>query len=380
MLKIFYQNVRGLRTKTVQFKQRLSISSGDLHCITESWLNEGFRSTELCDDNVNIFRRDRHYVASNSSRGGGVLVITNHSLLAERIVEFETSLDKLEDIWIRVRLSDGRWIYLCTVYISPFSGNDYLYESFLDKLTLIASLIASTDEIIVVGDLNCPEISGFFSGANPQTNLGRTDQSILNAASFCNFAQYNNISYSNEQFTILDLVLANAHKANILVNRSPDPLVTPDTYHPPLCISVTISPMLSNTNPFMLNFRKANYARINQELAEVDWDQLHLLSVDDATSYFYSIIESAISNHVPHSKHGRRYPQWFSPDLITCIKKKNKLHRVSKRNHAQVTHEAYRLARSACKTKCEEDYNKYIQELQVSMATNIKKYSGPIPK
>lgn len=85
-------------------------------------------------------------------------------------------------------------------------------------------------ELIVVGEFNCPKISGVFSGNNPQLNLGRTATS-----------QFNKISYTDEHFTILDLFLANAQKANVSVSRSTDLLVAPDMYHPPLSISVTIS-------------------------------------------------------------------------------------------------------------------------------------------
>lgn len=374
MLKIIYQNVRGLRTKTAHFKRNISVSSGNVHCITESWLHDGFRDAELCGGNVNVFRKDRNYAASNSSKGGGVLVIANRDLTTERLADFESNLDRLEDVWIRIRLSDARWAYICTVYLSPFQGNYYLYESFLNKLMQNSSLIDSKDELIVVGDFNCPEISGFFSCNNHQLTHGRAADSLLNAFSFCNFSQFNKISYSAEQFTILDLVLANAQKTNISVNRSSDPLVAPDIYHPPLSISVTLSPMLVNVCPFTLNFRKANYARINQDLVDVDWDNMHHMSVDDATSHLYSVIDSVIASHVSTAKRGRKYPVWFLLDLIARIKEKNKLHKISKRNASQITYEAYRSARASCKSKNEEDYNKYINELQVDMSTNIKKF------
>lgn len=156
MLKIFYQNVRGLRTKTAEIKRSLAHSNDDVVCMTETWLNDGFLDAELCDCDMILYRRDRNYEASLTERGGGTIITVRNHLISERLLDFESSLDRLEDIWVRIKLADNRWLYLCNVYISPFSGNEYLYLSFLNNLMRNSSRIGSNDELIIIGALKFP--------------------------------------------------------------------------------------------------------------------------------------------------------------------------------------------------------------------------------
>lgn len=70
-LNIYYQNARGLRTKTHIFKRNLYMHQYDVISITESWLIEGISNSELFDDRYLIWRRDRDYVRTGEMYGGG---------------------------------------------------------------------------------------------------------------------------------------------------------------------------------------------------------------------------------------------------------------------------------------------------------------------
>lgn len=72
MLSVFYQNVRGLRTKTSEVKMGLLAPQYHVYCLTETWLNSGFLDSELAGGNMLIFRKDRDYLLSGTSRGGGL--------------------------------------------------------------------------------------------------------------------------------------------------------------------------------------------------------------------------------------------------------------------------------------------------------------------
>lgn len=141
-----------------------------------------------------------------------------------------------------------------------------LYNCFLENVMRNYTRLGNTDELVIIGDLNCPELSGFFSSVSPYFSIGSSASRILNTLSFCNLSQLNNVSYSNDEFIILDLVLANIHSVRIKVTKAIEPLVHPDLYHPPLAISVHCTATARNVNPFTLNFRKGNYDRINQDL------------------------------------------------------------------------------------------------------------------
>ena len=68
---MYYQNVRGLRTKINELKVNLGTIDFDIVCFTETWLNSEFFDAEICGENFLLFRKDRNYSLSNTSRGGG---------------------------------------------------------------------------------------------------------------------------------------------------------------------------------------------------------------------------------------------------------------------------------------------------------------------
>ncbi|CAH1989210.1 unnamed protein product [Acanthoscelides obtectus] len=59
-LIIYYQNTRGLRSKTTEFFNNVRASDYDIICLTETWLKDGVCSSELFGADYTVFRRDVH--------------------------------------------------------------------------------------------------------------------------------------------------------------------------------------------------------------------------------------------------------------------------------------------------------------------------------
>lgn len=60
LISVLYQNVRGLRTKLIDFKQNVSVSNVEILCISESCLNSNILYSEvLAVNEYSVFRRDR---------------------------------------------------------------------------------------------------------------------------------------------------------------------------------------------------------------------------------------------------------------------------------------------------------------------------------
>jgi len=82
-LRIFYQNVRGLRTKFNFIRTIFPIFCFyDIIIVTETWLTSDISSFELSLFGFQIFRLDRNIFISVCKRGGGVLIAmkyTHHS-------------------------------------------------------------------------------------------------------------------------------------------------------------------------------------------------------------------------------------------------------------------------------------------------------------
>lgn len=72
-IEIYYQNVRGLRTKLEEFYVGVSSSGADLFAITETGCNESIHDAELVPPGYTIIRCDR---TDGRKQGGTCLVAT----------------------------------------------------------------------------------------------------------------------------------------------------------------------------------------------------------------------------------------------------------------------------------------------------------------
>lgn len=73
-LGIFYQNVRGIRTKTKDFFTNVLHLDYDIICIAETWLLPGVYDSEIFDYRYCVYRCDRDYESRGDKMGGGVLI------------------------------------------------------------------------------------------------------------------------------------------------------------------------------------------------------------------------------------------------------------------------------------------------------------------
>lgn len=184
-------------------KINTSIAMEQIICLTETWLNEQYESEELFSGDYVVFRKDRNYRDAGMVRGGGVLLAakTNLNFRLQRMSEMECSLDRLEDVWVRIQISEDSWLYICTVYVSPFHGNAYLYREFTQKLQSTIQTLNANDEMLIVGDFNCPQLNGVFSSGDgcwdgSRGDLGQVGTLLLNTISLGNLRQCNRVSNS----------------------------------------------------------------------------------------------------------------------------------------------------------------------------------------
>lgn len=113
-LSFMYQNVRGLKSKTIDFYNNILNSDHDIILITETWLNDSVLNSELSDGRYEVFRRDR------GSNGGGVMMLCSRRLNARARTEWQR--DHIECLWVTV---DGRTIgsehnlHIALAYMAP---------------------------------------------------------------------------------------------------------------------------------------------------------------------------------------------------------------------------------------------------------------------
>lgn len=152
-LDIYYQNVRGLRTKANEFFSNVAFTADSIIVLTETWLCPDISSSDFFPPNFRVFRRDREF-SNKKKTGGGVLIAVDASLPCIRRPDLETSL---ESVWIELQSVNGERILLGAYYLPPDTSPD----EFNQCLLAIESTTSALDKFkfIVLGDFNVPNIS-----------------------------------------------------------------------------------------------------------------------------------------------------------------------------------------------------------------------------
>lgn len=150
-LRIFYQNVLSLRTKTLEFSSNLLALDYDILFITETWLNESILDSELAEARYHLFRRDR-----DSDGHGGVMILCSQKLNARTRPDWERKHLDVECLWISI---DGRAIisdkdlHIGLVYMPPGNLLAQRIHKLTEWVTDVASLVPN-DYFMLIGDFN----------------------------------------------------------------------------------------------------------------------------------------------------------------------------------------------------------------------------------
>ena len=223
---IYYQNVRGLRTKSTTFLKNLTENNYDCICLTETWLNGDHSNSDYFTRNYNVFRSDR----TTLSRGGGALIAIkdSYNVLRRSDLEYQN-----EDVWVEIKLNSQERLLLGCIY---FSRNITLsvYQTFINKLN--NQLKNFHGDIIILGDFNLPGVNWKHGNPNECRYKGKA-KCILNLSTSNELKQLN---FKKNRFDVnLDLILVNNDKY-IANHTTVKALVPEDGNHPVLSIEFRI--------------------------------------------------------------------------------------------------------------------------------------------
>lgn len=375
-ISIFYQNVRGLKSKLSTIYNNSLNADHHIICLTETWLNSNISSSEVLCDTFNIFRRDRSESASTKHEGGGVIIGVNKSLCSVMRQDWMTDS---EDLWITITsVTSSVRIHLCCVYIPP--KDPYSLTNFCSKLNEIVHQNAG-DVIVICGDFNLPNISWSYDSVNKNCtpyNFSDTHSNLfIDTISFCGLSQFN--YFRNTADNTLDLIMSNNFCIENL-NICEHPLVSEDKYHSTLEFSLnhsSIQPSNKLRNAcHAYNFRRADYHSIKTELKSFKWsEEFSNLGTNECVQKFYSILNLLIAKFVPQQcKTKHYYPHWFSFDTIRVIKEKLKFHKKWKKFNNDLDYLTFKLLRGRSKFLIEKDYRNYLNRIESSINSDPKEF------
>ena len=375
-LRVFYQNVRGLRTKLDKVRDFRLITDFDIIIFTESWLDSEFTDEELGLFDYSIFRCDRQ-----GPPGGGVLIAVSNELPCNVI---QTNPTCFQHLFVECQYH-GETLIVGSAYIPPTSHNS-LYQDF-DNILEEISIRKPSAKFLIAGDFNLPHIYWTPHDQNISYDELATVSTISSAdilndsITYLNLQQHNYIF--NENGYSLDLILSSFN--SIKVRHEKESVIEPvDKHHPPFTFCIPFEKNYNWTNETLsfFDFRNADYDLINMRLRLIDWDNLLLnLDIDVAVSLFHDQLLSVISELVPKKVVKiDTFPPWFNVKLKKMIFEKKRLHTLFKKTGNLNYHYQFSNLRARIKTYSKTLYNNYLNKVEESIPKNIKYFYQHINK
>lgn len=374
-LSIYYQNVRGMRSKLQDIYKSVLSLDYEIIILTETWLNCDIFDAEIFDDRYQVFRRDRQSKTMNEGKeGGGVLIAVQKCFDAYRNSNLETLC---EDLWVTIELS-GRFcrskLHLCAIYLPPPVKMDCMAH-------LTSKLEGSLDylnNVFMIGDFNLNQIDWQLSPNHnylePQNAYNNVCTILLDFANSICLRQFNNVRNCNNR--ILDLIFSNSSYP-ISVTAAFDNISKVDVYHPPLQIDILCSQqkLLNQNHKTVFKFHNADYGLIIDRLNSYDWT--HELdtskSLEENTEKFYNIINNIITELVPKKQLNKnKYPIWYSKNLIRILKEKEKCRVKMKKFQNKLDEFEYNLLKKRTNLLIHKCYTSYIINVQNNVIKNPK--------
>lgn len=364
-MMMYYQNVRGLRTKTSEFYSNMMSSSYDFVALTETFLNSSVYDSELFTSDYTVLRKDRH----GDVGWGGVLLAVKSCYEVKEVTNIDDLTEDKELIFAIVTRKNIK-LFIIVVYLPPSCNS----KQYLSVLTCIENAIGTYPDydFLIVGDFNLKSCN----------NSVKMQFDVF--LDYCKLRQCNNVH--NKFGCILDFVLTNISIQNVNVISDAEPLVPVDAYHPPLVIFISLLPLKQTlAKPVSKsrvhspntewNFRKADFQRLYSHIAGSDWSEvLQERDIDAAVDIFYNKLNNVINEHVPLKKNNLNnkyvYPVWYTGEIIHYIKLKHYNLKMFKIHNLLYNRELFKYYRSRVKALINAAYKKYISTVENNITTN----------
>ncbi|XP_053698888.1 uncharacterized protein LOC128745842 [Sabethes cyaneus] len=321
-LRIYYHNVRGLRTKIDSFFLAVSEGDYDVIVLTETWLDDRIYSTQLFGNHYTVFRNDRSRLNSRKTRGGGVLIAVSIKLNCR--IDSAPIYDTLEQLWVIIEAS-GSVVSVGVIYLPPDRKSDLqLIQQHVDSIGSVLSHVDLRTLVLLFGDYNQSGLNWCISGSGmpfvntPSSQMPVYCCALLDGFSLHGLSQINTVL--NRDGRLLDFVLANELAVpNCNISIAHEPLVELEAVHPAITVSLDLPlPVMYDqlSQNTILNFRRADYRELSAAFAEVNWNTIleACSNVDDAVCCFSSAIENITSRIVPVCTPLRK-PAWSNARL-----------------------------------------------------------------
>lgn len=190
-LDIFYQNVRGLRTKAREFFANVISPSFPIFVISEIWLCSEISSSDFFSPPYKVFRSDRDF-SGVKPKSCGLLIAVDRLLRCVRRNDIE---GVQESIWLEVSLARCEKLLIGTFCVPP-NISHLLFDEVITSTESVSSSY-SKHKVILLGDFNTRRIDWNTLTYSYYNQYIENKCSLLfDFLSFCSLQQHNLIDHS----------------------------------------------------------------------------------------------------------------------------------------------------------------------------------------
>ena len=376
---LYYQNVRGLRTKIDDVFLTTRECCYDIIILTETGLDDRINSLQLFGCTFNVFRCDRSPDNSNKTAFGGVLVAVSQKHNSSVIKTVNGRC--LEQVCVSVTVRGTR-LLICGVYIPP--DRSQLVSVIDEHIASISELYSKsrTDDsvVLICGDYNQPRI--VWNNNDNHGSISAAGAALVDGIDFLNLCQIN--AQPNHLGRLLDLVFC-ASDRRCATDICLAPLVLPlDPHHPALTISLPVESSNNNNNAFtqrlqinetrVLNYRKIDFDALTEFLESVSWDTLSQQDdVDSMVLLFRDTICQWFSTNLPFVK-APASPPWTTAHLRSLKRERNCWQRKFRRYRTATARSNFKRSSDEYRRLNAGLYKNYVLRVQTDLRKNPRNF------
>lgn len=369
-----------MRGKVNEFYIKVKSSNYNVIILTETWLNSSFLNSEILDSNWIIYRKDRDYNATKTSRGGGVLIAVHTSISSEAVDVDTTSSTEI----VFAKLSFfSKVIFLCSLYIPPSSVDD-AYHNIFNAVLQVSEMQNENDNILIFGDFNKPNLNFISDEDNlklliPINITSDVDTKLVETFYGNNMYQIFNIKNNNNKF--LDLCFTNLdHNFDVREAGDNFHLFSDTIHHKGIVVNFDCMEhkcSMFNNNNFKLsyNFFKADYFKINEKLSSIDWNSLfNNADLETCIKHFESIIINCLEKFVPKKIIKENNEPWLNYHLKNLRNKRNRAYKLFIKHKDTRSKNTFESLSKNFDSESILAYNNYCKSIGESILYNPKKF------
>jgi hypothetical protein len=367
-LDIYYQNVRGLRTKQLELYDNVWSTDHNIIRLTDTWLNDMCYDHNLFPDGHTVFHSDR--VCTNKSRGGGVLIALSPRV---RSCKRRCDLESLEEcVWVEIPTNDGLNLLIGNHYFSPDTKPEVItnYFRFLET-----NLDSQHFRVFPMGDFNTPRFDWMrgLSQANCHYYSKLRGDTIYTSTCLLDLTQRIDAAGSG---SLLDLEFTNF--SELYINFIDSGIIKTDAYHPPFVIDVFLPFDASTRNCECSHskFASGDYTLLYNILSTYDWSFMYsITSVDDAVTSLNAVVLNAMDQAIPRgSIRKSKFPHWFSSALQYYIWKKDYYYRRFKKKNSDYFYSKFSFYRKLVKATIKSDRLRWLRSTDDNLKSQSKQF------